>query len=86
MWTYTERASKNRQGGFLNSKLDHKIVPIHAIHSADERRPVSVLDLYFAKVPVEAIRADSAFYLCPLERMPDDAVLPWQAVHGKEQA
>lgn len=89
MGTYTERASKNQQGGLLNSKLEHKTVPIHVIHSADERCPVSILDLYFAKVPIEAITADSAFYLSPLERMPDDAVLPWfsnQAVHGKEQA
>ena len=77
MWTYTERASKNRQGGLLNSKLEHKTAPIHTIHSAGERCPVSILDLYFAKVPVEAIRVDSAFRLCPLERMPDDAVPPW---------
>ena len=57
--------------------MEHKNVRIHAIHSADERSPVSILDLYFGKVPAETIRADSAFYLCLLERMPDDAVLPW---------
>ena len=61
MWTYTERVSKNRQGGLLNAKLEHKTVLIHAIHSAAERYPVSILDLYFAKDPAEAIGADSAF-------------------------
>ena len=61
MWTYTERASKNWQGGLLNSKLEHKTVPIHVIHSAGECCPVSILDLYFTKVPAEAIGADSAF-------------------------
>ena len=32
MWTYTERASKNRQGGLLNSKLEHKTAPIRTCH------------------------------------------------------
>ena len=77
VWTYIERASKNRQDGLLHSKLEHKTVLKYAIHSAGERCPVSILDLYFAKVPAEAIRVDSAFYLCPLERMPDDVMLPW---------
>ena len=42
MWAYIERASKNRQGGLLHSKLEHKTIPKYAIHSAGQCCPVSI--------------------------------------------
>ena len=75
MWTYTERASKNRPGGLLHSNLEHKTVPIYSIPSSGERCTVSILDLYLSKVPEEAIT--TAFYLRPLEKIPDDTIQPW---------
>ena len=77
LWTYTERASKNRPGGLLYSNLEHKTVPIYSIPSSGERCPVSILDLYLSKVPEEAITADTAFYLHPFEKIPDDTMQPW---------
>ena len=75
--TYTERASKNRQGVFLDANLDQKTVSIYVISAAGERCPVFILDLYFLKVPEEALTANTAFYLRPLKMPSENAMQPW---------
>ena len=45
-YVYSEKASKNRQGGLNQTKLEHKTVTITANPTAKERCPVFILDLY----------------------------------------
>ena len=57
-------------------RIENKIVPSYAVPEGGERCHVSLLDLYFSKVPSEALEKDN-FYLRPLPRKPEDPNAPW---------
>ena len=90
-WPYTERASKNRQGGgLLHSKLKHKtVLYMPSIQLVSVVQFLYILDLYFATIPAETIRADSAFFLSPStweDAWWCNATLVSKPNSGKEQA
>ena len=72
-YTYYEHGSKNHSGG-VNDDTDGKIVSI--IASSHPHSLVALLDLYFSKVPQDAIRPDAPFYLKPLLFTPT-GTRPW---------
>ena len=53
--------------------MGSKVVPLFAIAEAGECCHVHILDIYFEKVPREAIAKDN-FYLCPLSKVPNDTI------------
>ena len=75
-YIYTENGSKNRSGGLAQLRVENKVVPSYAVHEAGERCHVALLDLYFSKVPSEALQKDN-FYLRPLQKKPEDPNAPW---------
>lgn len=56
-------------------RVENKVVPSYAVPEAGERCHVALLDLYFSKVPPDALQKDN-FYLCPLQRKPEDPNAP----------
>ena len=74
-YIYTENASKNRQGGLAQMRLENKCVPIHANPEVRERCHVYLLDLYISKLPPEARERDF-FYARPLYDIPKDPSKP----------
>ena len=62
--TYIEHGSKNRPGGTHQLNLDNKEVTHYANRSLGPRCYVSLLQLYFSKLPKEAFKAD-VFYCKP---------------------
>ena len=64
--------SKNRAGGLAQL---NKVVPIDVIPEAGTRCHVYVLDLYFEKIPREAIEKDN-FYVQPVVKL-KDSTQPW---------
>ena len=75
-YLYTENASKNRQGGFVQLKVENKRVPIYANSDAGERCHVHILDTYISKLPDE-VKQQDYFYTRPLSKMPLDPDEPW---------
>ena len=75
-YTYTEHGSKNRSGGFKQFHLDNKIVQQFENPEAGSRDHVRILDLYFTKVPRDALEKDN-LYVRPLESVPRDPQKPW---------
>ena len=72
-YVYKEKASKNRQGGLAQLKLEHKTVNVMANPTSGIRCPVHLLDKYISKLPQEAIQKDH-FYCRPLPSIASDSV------------
>ena len=72
-YVYSEHSSKNRQGGFLQSKLEHKTVTIVANSAIGERCPVFLLDKYIKKLPAKV----DFFYCKPFPSVPAEPEKPW---------
>ena len=75
-YVYTENASKNRQGGLKQLRVENKSVPILATPEADNRCHVHILDLYLSKLPPIAKDKD-LFYWRPFDTVPKDPAAPW---------
>ena len=75
-YVYSEKSSKNRQGGLYQAKMYHKTVTIVANPEVKERCPVYLLDLYISKLPKGAVDND-LFYCKPMASAPLDASCPW---------
>ena len=60
---YTEFRSK-RQGGFTNIHLENKVVRQYQNFSGSGPCHVQILDIYFAKLPLQA-KERNVFYLTP---------------------
>ena len=76
-FVYRENASKNKQGGLKQLKMDHKVVEIVTNPVVKERCPVYILDLYFSKLPSKA-KENDLFYCRPLEICSQTSA-PWFA-------
>ena len=74
-YVYTENVSKNRNGTFKQLHVPNKIVPLYRCPEAGEHCPVHILDMYFSKLPKEAL-ADDIFFR-PLENVPTDSMSLW---------
>ena len=74
---YKENASKNRQGGIAQMRLEHKSVTIVANPVVGERCHVFLLDTYISKMPPAAVEKD-IFYCKPLSNVPTDP----KQIHG----
>ena len=74
-YVYTEHGSKNHSGGIRQLHQNNKVVYHFEIPEAGKRDYVRILDLYFSKVPKEAIKRDN-FYLRPLSKLPEEGK-PW---------
>ena len=75
-YVYTENASKNRQGGLKQLRIENKSVPILATPEAGNRCHVQILDLYLSKLPLIAKDKD-LFYWRPFDTVPKDPAAPW---------
>ena len=75
-YMYKEKASKNRQGGIAQLKLEHKAVFIFRNPEAGVRCPVHLFDKYMSKLPPEVFFKDF-FYCRPLSVVPIDPAKPW---------
>ena len=75
-YIYRENASKNRQGGIIQMRLEHKSVTIVANPLVGERCHVFLLDTYIGKLPQRAIEND-VFYCKPLSDVPTNITNPW---------
>ena len=75
-YIYRENASKNRQGGIIQMRLEHKSVTIVANPPVGERCHVFLLDTYIGKLPQRAIEND-VFYCKPLSDVPTNITNPW---------
>ena len=62
----TSTQSKNCSGGLAQMRVENNVVPSYPVPEAGERCHVALLDLYFSKVPSEALQKDN-FYLLPLQ-------------------
>ena len=70
-YVYTENASKNRQGGISQVRLENKQVEIRENSNAGECCHCRLLDLYISKMPEDA-KSKDLFYLRPLEKVKND--------------
>ena len=75
-YMYTENASKNRQGGLKQLRVENKSVSILATPEAGNKCHVHILDLYLSKLPPIAKDKD-LFYLRPLHTVPKNPAAPW---------
>ena len=75
-YVYKENASKNRQGGIVQMRLEHKSVTIVANPLVGDWCHVFLLDTYIGKLPQCAIEKD-VFYCKPLSNVPTDITSPW---------
>ena len=75
-YTYRENASKNKQGGVRQLKMEHKTVTIVANPSVQDRCPVFIIDLYLSKLPSEA-KEKNLFYCRPVSNLPQKPDDPW---------
>ena len=73
-YIYTEHGSKNRSGGLGQLNLPNKVIHHLEVPEASEKDYVGILDLYFSRVPKEAIEKDN-FYVRPLTAIQDGK--PW---------
>lgn len=75
-YVYTELVSKTNSGTLKKLHVTSKVVPIFASAEAGERCPVQILDLYYSKLPPQAIESD-IFFVRPLDNIPTDRTKPW---------
>ena len=75
-YIYNEYVSKNQAGTYKQLHLQSKVVLIYTCPDAGTRCHVYLLDLYFSKLPQDAIQND-IFYVRPLQEAPTDPTLPW---------
>ena len=75
-YIYSENASKNRMGGLLQMRLEHKSVTVVANPDVGSRCHVHLLDKYISKLPPEAIEKN-LFYCRPLSCTPKEPSQPW---------
>ena len=75
-YVYTELVSKTNSGTLKKLHVTSKVVPIFASAEAGERCPVQILDLYYSKLPPQAIESD-IFFVRPLDNIPTDPTKPW---------
>ncbi len=75
-YIYRENASKNKQGGVRQMKMEHKAVTIVANPTVQERCPVFILDLYLSKLPPETKEKD-IFYCRPVTTFLQKHGDPW---------
>ena len=73
-YVYTEHRSRNRNGGFYQLDTENKNVEIYKNITDSKRCLVSLLDLYFSKLPQSAKDKD-IFYCRPLNKYTADG--PW---------
>ena len=73
-YVYSEHGSKNRNGGFYQLDIENKNVEIYKNTTDSKRCLVSLLDLYFSKLPQSAKDKD-IFYCRPLNKYTADG--PW---------
>ena len=71
-----KKCLKKRNGTFAQRYVTNKIVPIHANPALKDRCHVRVLDLYYTKLPSDAMGKD-VFYLSLFPKMPVKQGLPW---------
>ena len=76
LYVYSEKSSKNRQGGLYQAKMDHKTVTIVAKPEVKECCPVYLLDLYISKLPKGVVDND-LFYCKPMASARLDDSCPW---------
>ena len=81
-YVYNEHGSKNRNGGFYQLSVQNKNVEIHKNWLSDKRCLVSLLDLYFTKLP-QAAKAKDLFYCRPLTNYTKDGVWYSEQPRGK---
>ncbi len=77
-YVYTKNASKNRQGGLRQLKVENKVVPILATPLAGHQYHVQILDRYISWLPPAAVEKDY-FHCRPLANLPKDPSAPWFA-------
>ena len=75
-YLYTEKSSKNKQGGLKQLRLEHKVLNITANKTAGERCPVFILDKYISKLPEKTKKMDM-FYCRPCATLPKQESDPW---------
>ena len=64
MWSKNFTASilkmkENHSGGLAQMRIENKVVPSYAVPEAGERCHVALLDMYFSKLPSEALQMDN---------------------------
>ena len=74
MYLYTERGSKNRNGGFYQLDMPNKTVSIYKNVSVGEHCLVTLLNLYLSKLPQSAVDRD-VFYCRSLVKFSEEG--PW---------
>ena len=74
-YVYTEKSSKNKQGGVKQMRLGHKVVTVVANPKIGERCPVYILDKYISKLPEKAKETD-LFYCKPCPSIPKNTTDP----------
>ena len=75
-YMYTKNVSKTCNGTIKHLHVPNKIVPLFRSPEAGERCPVYILDIYYSKLPKEAV-ANDVFFFRPLEEVPIDSASPW---------
>ena len=73
-YVYTERGSKNNEGGFASLNQTNKVVRQYEVDK--ERCHVKILDRYLRVLPHESNESD-VFYLKPFAKVPSDPSMPW---------
>jgi hypothetical protein len=73
--TYAENGSKNRSGSYKD-RSENKAVKQYAEPALGERCYVSLLKLYFSKLPTTSLEKN-VFYLHPKDKTPLDEDSPW---------
>ena len=58
LYMYKEYASKNRLGGVVQLKMNHKSVTIVANPAAGHHCHIFLLDKYISKLPLDAVKKD----------------------------
>lgn len=75
-YVYKEYALKNRPGGVVQLKMDHKSVTIVANPAAGHHCHVFLLNKYISTLPLDAVKKD-LFYCCALDVVPKEENAPW---------
>ena len=84
-YVYNEHGSKTRNGGFYQLSVQNKNLEIHKDLSDKKRCLVSLLDLYFAKLPQTA-KAKYLFYCRQLTNYTKDRAWYSEQPRGKPTA
>ena len=75
-YIYYENVSKTRNGSFKKLYVPTKVVPVYACPEAEEKCPVSILDMYLSKLPKDAFEK-ALFCVRPLSVVPTNSDDPW---------